>query len=291
MPWRLEENHSSCPASRSWAVVKIDDGEVEGCHRSRAAAQRQLAALNAAEEGRGDMTEKELRTLDIPLREARAEVRNGRTLVGYAAVFNRPVEIDSLRGRFTETVAPGAFAKTLRERRDQVQVLFNHGQDPYFGTLPIGRPDVIREDDRGLYVEVPLFESPRNDEIVNAIGSGAIRGMSVQFMAQKDEWSRDRSERTIKEAAVYEFGPVTFPAQPAAVAEVRCDKCSKEIQAGSSDEASRDSTHDRSRVAGARSDRTTSEVSRGSTCPEDRITRVNVLETEPHYETWRNNGQ
>lgn len=49
MPWHTVQNHSECPSSRPWAVVKDDTGEVEGCHPSREAANDQLAALHAAE--------------------------------------------------------------------------------------------------------------------------------------------------------------------------------------------------------------------------------------------------
>lgn len=199
------------------------------------------------------MNDKELRTLDLDYHEARAKVRDGRTLVGYAAVFNRPVEIESFRGSFTETVLPGAFRKTLSERREQIQVLFNHGADPAFGQIPLGRPEVIREDDHGLYVEVPLFESQRNDEIIAAANSGALRGMSIQFMPKKDKWNRDRTERTIHEAALYEFGPVTFPAQPAAVMETRCATCRAETL----EHESRAPTPDESRASTLNDDRLT----------------------------------
>jgi phage head maturation protease len=49
MPWSIEEGHSSCPASRPFAVVKDADGSVEGCHPSAAAAKTQQAALYANE--------------------------------------------------------------------------------------------------------------------------------------------------------------------------------------------------------------------------------------------------
>ena len=52
MPWRVEKM-DSCPADRPWAVVKETDGSVEGCHPSKAAAQKQQAALYASEAGKG----------------------------------------------------------------------------------------------------------------------------------------------------------------------------------------------------------------------------------------------
>jgi HK97 family phage prohead protease len=52
MPWTVSRS-DDCPASRPWAVIKDDDGSIEGCHASEADAQAQLVALNIAEsEGR-----------------------------------------------------------------------------------------------------------------------------------------------------------------------------------------------------------------------------------------------
>lgn len=46
MPWHIEDDHPECSG---YAVVKDEDGEVEGCHRTRTQAEAQLAALNIAE--------------------------------------------------------------------------------------------------------------------------------------------------------------------------------------------------------------------------------------------------
>jgi hypothetical protein len=46
MPWHIEANNPGCSG---YAVVKDADGEIEGCHRTRGQAERQLAALNIAE--------------------------------------------------------------------------------------------------------------------------------------------------------------------------------------------------------------------------------------------------
>lgn len=48
MPWSIVEGHEGC-AEGEWAVVKDDDGALEGCHATRDEAIDQLAALNAAE--------------------------------------------------------------------------------------------------------------------------------------------------------------------------------------------------------------------------------------------------
>lgn len=52
MPWHIEDDHPEC---QGYAVVKDEDGEVEGCHRTRTQAEAQLAALNIAEAEDDDM--------------------------------------------------------------------------------------------------------------------------------------------------------------------------------------------------------------------------------------------
>lgn len=46
MPWHIEDDHPGC---EGYAVVKDEDGELEGCHRTRSQAEAQLTALNIAE--------------------------------------------------------------------------------------------------------------------------------------------------------------------------------------------------------------------------------------------------
>lgn len=46
MPWHVEFGNAGCGADE-WAVVKDDDGAIEGCHPSRADAEEQVTALYA----------------------------------------------------------------------------------------------------------------------------------------------------------------------------------------------------------------------------------------------------
>ena len=149
---------------------------------------------------------------------------DGSLLVGYAAVFNEETVIDSWEGKFIERIAPGAFRKTLKERGDQIKVLFNHGMDPSIGDKPLGKPDVMKEDDRGLYVQVPLDDTSYNADIKALLRSGALDGMSFRMTVLEDKWEEPEAGlpiRTIKQVRLYEFGPVTFPAYAATQAGVR----------------------------------------------------------------------
>jgi hypothetical protein len=51
MPYEIVESHKQCPSSRPVAVVKKGDPKPLGCHPSKPAARKQLAALYASENG------------------------------------------------------------------------------------------------------------------------------------------------------------------------------------------------------------------------------------------------
>ncbi len=160
-------------------------------------------------------------------RDAQAAA-DGRTMFGYAAVFNSDTVINSWEGNFVERIAPGAFKRTLRNNSDRIKVLFNHGMDPTIGDKPLGRANVLKEDDKGLYVEVPLDETSYNDDLLASLRSKAIDGMSFRFSVPEggDTWEQPKRKgqlpvRTVNEAKLYELGPVTFPAYQASTAGVR----------------------------------------------------------------------
>lgn len=60
MPWHIEDDSPYC---EGFAVVKDEDGEVEGCHRTQAQAEAHLAALNIVEAQDDDEVEDEIDSL------------------------------------------------------------------------------------------------------------------------------------------------------------------------------------------------------------------------------------
>lgn len=152
--------------------------------------------------------ETHLRTYDF-----RAEVESdGNTLEGYASVFDKFYDVSDHLGVYRESVARGAFRKTLRERTPVCQL--DHGQHPLLGSLPLGPFTRLAEDSHGLHFRVAMHSSWIFDPVREAVRSGAISGCSIRFSVPKgkDDWSNDRSERTVREARLYELGPVVFPA-------------------------------------------------------------------------------
>ena len=152
-------------------------------------------------------------------------------LSGHFAVFNEWIEVDSLiEGHFMERFAPGAFAKTIKESRDRLKVLFDHGEDPHIGKKVLGPIAVLREDEQGPYYEVPLLDTSYVRDLLPGLQEG-LYGSSVRFgivherfetRPQRSELNPDGiPERTVLEARVLEFGPVTFNAYRGADAHAR----------------------------------------------------------------------
>lgn len=154
-----------------------------------------------------------------------------RTLFGHFAVFDTWTEINSwYEGRFLERLTPGAFRKTLSERGDQIRCLFQHGYDYVIGDKPLGPFTALREDETGLYYEVPLLDTSYNADLIPGLEAG-LYGASFRFRVMREEMIVDPGvsdynpeglpERTIKEVTLYEGGPVTFGAYPEATAGMR----------------------------------------------------------------------
>jgi HK97 family phage prohead protease len=163
--------------------------------------------------------------------EFRAQGSDGRTLEGYASVFDQPTRIHSWEGEFDEVIRKGSFAKTIKERTPVLQ--FDHGRDARTGSVPIGSVEVLEEDKNGLFVRASLFENDVVEPIRQAIEGGAIDGMSFRFRVLQEDWTDkdgnpvpaselsrllyspgDRGPllRSVTEVQLYELGPVVFPA-------------------------------------------------------------------------------
>lgn len=139
---------------------------------------------------------------------------DGLTLEGYAAVFNSPTLINDHLGQYEESIAPGAFKRTISARTPVLQ--FDHGQHPVLGSIPIGSIQSLAEDARGLFVRARLFDNWMTEPLRQAITEGAVDGMSFRFQIPegKEDWDRsgDVHVRTIREVKLHELGPVVFPA-------------------------------------------------------------------------------
>lgn len=170
-------------------------------------------------------------TAKAPALTAKPDTGTGRTMVIDFSPFGAWYEINSRQeGHFLERTVFGAFADTIREDKAQMRSQFDHGTDPYIGSKPLGRITKLEETWVGPRGEVELLDATYVRDIAAGLRAG-VYGSSFRFATEVDEWDkrpkktaynpRGIPERTIRKVRLYEFGPVTMPANPAATAGVR----------------------------------------------------------------------
>ena len=158
---------------------------------------------------------------NTPIREKRElgemQLTTGRTVRGYAAVYNSPSED---LGGFIEYIEAGAFDSALG---DDVRALFNHDANLLLartksGTLKIG------VDERGLWYEFDAPNTSTGNDLLELLKRGDVTQSSFGFTIEKDEWRKQNgvTYRYIKKVArLYDVSPVTYPAYPATTAALK----------------------------------------------------------------------
>ena len=169
--------------------------------------------------------------------ELRAESQGDEmSIVGYAALFN--AESKDLGG-FRETVAPGAFTRSLKGGSD-VHCLRNH--DP---NLILGRTKnktlTLEQDERGLKFRCALDPNQQSHRDLHAsIKRGDMDECSFAFTVGKDgqDWQEKKGNddwyaaRTLKDVDLVDVSAVTYPAYGSTSVQARCfpDGFSQEIR-------------------------------------------------------------
>jgi HK97 family phage prohead protease len=191
-------------------------GDSNFSDRAQKWAQRKIDALNAEADSRRKMKKIERRTYTVKDVQARSAEDGTMRLAGYAAVFNE----SSVPLPFKESIAPGAFRKTLSEVPD-VRLLINHEG------LPLARSKngtlTLTEDDRGLYFEAELADTTEARDIYKLVERGDVDQMSFAFRVIRQKWSEDRSRRVLTEVSLADgdVSVVTYPAYPTTTVEAR----------------------------------------------------------------------
>jgi HK97 family phage prohead protease len=151
---------------------------------------------------------------DLELRDA----TEGFTFEGVASVVNTGYRVRDQWGDYVETILPGAFNRTLKQKAD-VRLLVNHSGVPLArsksGTLKLTA-------DPNLRATATLDPSnPTVQEIRSAMNRGDLDQMSIGFRVRDEEWSSDYSQRSIKEIELFDVSVVTYPASPTTSASLR----------------------------------------------------------------------
>ena len=144
------------------------------------------------------------------------EIRaKGRKLEGYAATFDNPA---SIGGRFVESIAPGAFASTLRSQTD-ILALVDHDPSRVLARTKSGTLS-LSEDARGLAFSLDVPDTSHGRDVLALAERGDLGGMSFGFTAV-DEY-RDGDRRELRSVELHEISVVlAWPAYEGTIIQAR----------------------------------------------------------------------
>ena len=191
-------------------AIKADQNRSFSFHRTRSDDWANIAPMEEKVETR------RITSNDF---ELRADPQgNGMSFTGYAAVFNSPSEPLP----FTERIAPGAFARSLKSKNN-VRMYMNHDSNMLLATT---RAKTLRlsEDSKGLLVDASLPDTTIGRDLSVLMQRGDVNSMSFGFTVPSggDMWSDDGQSRELRQIKLFEVSVVTgFPAYTATTATVR----------------------------------------------------------------------
>ncbi len=144
------------------------------------------------------------------------EIRaDGRKLQGYAALFGTEARIG---GGMVETIAAGAFTKTLATRAD-ILALVDHDPSRVLARTKSGTLR-LTEDARGLAFDLDVPDTQAGRDILVMANRGDLGGMSFGFTATDDFIEGDRRE--LRALELFEISIVSaFPAYEGTVINAR----------------------------------------------------------------------
>jgi HK97 family phage prohead protease len=136
---------------------------------------------------------------------------NSRRVTGYFAAFGNKDLVGDI-------ILKGAFAKSIQDRGpgkpNQIAFCWQHDLKQ-----PIGRIDVLKEDDYGLYFEAVIDEFELGDRTLTQLKSGTLKQFSIGFnyIWDKIEYDAALDAFICKELYLAEGSVVTLAANPMAV--------------------------------------------------------------------------
>ena len=163
-----------------------------------------------------DTDEARLIVLPVTMR-AKGDGDEAPALEGHAALFDDWTQIGGDSWGFMESIAPGAFRKSLEE--DDYRSFFNHDSNIVLGRKS-AKTAVFEEDEKGLRTLIYPPDTAHGRDVVTLVKRGDVTGMSFMFRTKKDEWTEPEQKgelpkRRLLEVQLFEAGPVTFPAYEA----------------------------------------------------------------------------
>ena len=121
-------------------------------------------------------------------------------IAGYAALFGKP---DGAR----DTILPGAFRRTLAERRDKFPLYWQHHPEQRIGWV-----ETVGEDERGLRI-IATIDNP-DGRAASMLRARAVDGLSFGYRARG--FRNTAAGRILADVDLFEVSLVTHPLQDGA---------------------------------------------------------------------------
>lgn len=150
----------------------------------------------------------EYKTFPAEFHEIKAEEDDEMEFEGYASTFT------DVPDSYNEVIKKGAFKKTIRERfkkgKGSLIKVFRGHRDI------IGLPIEMKEDNTGLFTRSRVSKTQMGLDTMTLIRDDVLDRMSIGFNTVKYDRDNETGITTIKEIKLYEYGPVSFPANESA---------------------------------------------------------------------------
>jgi HK97 family phage prohead protease len=145
---------------------------------------------------------------------------DGMTFEGYAAVFNQDSD-GPIPGFGVEQIAPGAFSRSLKSKRD-IKMFLNHNSDLVLASRNAGTLE-LSEDDHGLMAKARLIDTTAGLDTAKNVKAGNVSKMSFGFTPEQFKARTDDVEGIVHtRVQLWEVSPVTsWPAYAGTSAGVR----------------------------------------------------------------------
>lgn len=145
---------------------------------------------------------------------------DGRTVEAYMAVFNQPTEIQDQYGHYYEVIDRSAFNGVIK-RNAKPLVMFNHGRDMHgtrsdYWSTPVAVHRSMEADGRGVRVSSWYVQTPKGDEALELIRSGAVDGYSFSGKPNRSQpiaaTNGDLPTIVRQDMGLVEYGPAILRA-------------------------------------------------------------------------------
>lgn len=157
MPYEVVKDAADCPPDKPYAVQKIADGSMMGCHATVDDANAQVAALYAADE------------------EA-----DGEGMAAMTAPWRGPLAVEGIVTGDGREFAPGALTWADLPLPLRWNMEDSHGGEPHTVAVNVGRIDSITRDGDQIMGEGVLnLGDPNGQRVYDMIKGQFLRGVSI----------------------------------------------------------------------------------------------------------------